>query len=204
MTVDTRSLQLGDILITSADNTVSHCGIVAGTTRVNRPGGAVERADMVYHATSKGIKLDDASGWTAIKGGVDVFRKRGLANTSVGGKPAAKVIADAAGKLAARCHYSPGRAIFKSWTGTCDYGSSAKGRVKKYLDRLGSDGPFTIAVYCSEYVVLSYQLAAKGDDDASFFIELDGKHTLPKDLRNWLIQRSTVGGTWQVLGALVP
>ena len=203
MTVNTRSLQLGDILITASDNTVSHCGIVGGTTRVNTANGAVNRADMIYHATSKGIKLDEASGWTDIKGGVGVFRKRGLRNLSVGGKPAAEVIADAAAKLSARCHYSPGRAIFKSWTGTCDYGSSAKGRVKKYLDRLGSDGAFTIAVYCSEFVVLSYQLAAKGDDHVAFFIELDGKHTLPKDLRNWLIQRSTAGGTWQVMGNLV-
>jgi hypothetical protein len=50
-------------------------------------------------------------------------------------------------------------------------------------------------VYRSEFVVLCDQLAAKGDDRASFFIALDGKHTPPKDLRNWLIQRSTVGGT---------
>jgi hypothetical protein len=203
MSVNTRSLQLGDILITSADNTVSHCGIVGGTTSVNAASGRVDRADMIYHATSKGIKLDEATGWVDIKGGVDVFRKRGLGNLTVGGKPAAKVIADAASKLAARCHYSPGRAIFKSWTGTSDYGSSAKGRVKKYLDRLGADGQFTIAVYCSEFVVLSYQLAAKGDEHVSFFIELDGKHTLPKDLRNWLLQRATAGGTWQVLGKLV-
>jgi len=203
MPIDTKSLQLGDILITSSDNTVSHCGMVGGTTSVNTARGRVDRADMIYHATSKGIKLDDASGWANMAGGVGVFRKRGLSALTVGGKPATRVIADAAAKLAARCHYSPGRAIFKSWTGTSDYGSSAKGRVKKYLERLGSDGPFTIAVYCSEFVVLSYQLAAKGDDHASFFIELDGKHTLPKDLRNWLIQRSTVGGSWQVLGNLV-
>jgi hypothetical protein len=203
MAVNTRSLQLGDILITSADNAVSHCGIVGDTTSVNTSNGRVDRADMIYHATSKGIKLDDASGWVGIKGGVGVFRKRGLSAMSVGGKPAAKVIADAASKLAARCHYSPGRAIFKSWTGTSDYGSSAKGRVKKYLDRLGSDGAFTIAVYCSEFVVLSYQLAAKGDDQAGFFIDLDGKHTLPKDLRNWLLQRAIAGGTWQTLGDLV-
>ncbi|HEY8289550.1 MAG TPA: hypothetical protein VIG49_09790 [Acetobacteraceae bacterium] len=199
-TIDTRSLQLGDILITSADNTVSHCGIVGDTTSVNTPKGKVDRADMIYHATSKGIKLDDASGWAGTN--VGVFRMRGLANLTVGGKPARSMIAAAAAKLAARCHYSPGRAIFKSWTGTSDFGSNAKGRVKKYLARLGADGPFTIAVYCSEFVVLSYQLAAKGDEDQPFFIDLDGKHSLPKDLRNWLLQRAK-GGTWQVMGELV-
>jgi hypothetical protein len=200
-TIDTRSLQLADILITKASNTVSHCGIVAGTTSVNTGAGRKDRADVVYHATSKGIKHDDASGWTD---GVGVFRKRGLKNLTVGTKAAPALIADAAQALAERCHYSPGRAIFKSWTGTSSYGSSAKGRVKKYLERLGAGGPFTIAVYCSEFVVLSYQLAAKGDDNASFFIELDGKHTLPKDLRNWLLQRCNVGGSWQFMGDLVP
>jgi hypothetical protein len=202
-TIDSRSLQLGDILITAASNTVSHCGIVAGTTTVNRGGTIVNRPDVVYHATSKGIKSDDATGWSARTGGVGVFRMRGLRQLTVGGKPAAKLIEDAAQSLAARCHYSPGRAIFKSWTGTSSYGSSAKGRVKKYLERLGSDGPFTIAVYCSEFVVLSYQLAAKGDESQPFFIELDGKHALPKDLRNWLLARAK-GGTWQVMGDLVP
>ncbi len=202
-TIDTRSLQLGDIFITAASNTVSHCGIVAGTTSVNAASGRVDRANIVYHATSRGILNDDASTWTGSKDGVGVFRLRGLRNLTVGGKPAAAVIADAAVKLSARCHYSPGRAILKSWIGTSDYGSSAKGRVKKYLDRLGAGGTFTIAVYCSEFVVLSYQLAAKGDDNAAFFIELDGKHTLPKDLRNWLLQRSKPGGTWQYMGELV-
>lgn len=201
MPIDTRSLELGDILITSADNTVSHCGIVAGTTSVNTAKGRVERADMIYHATSKGIKLDDASGWIGIKGGVQVFRMRGLNQWHVKGTTAPKIIADVAEKLAARCHYSPGRAIFKSWTGTSDYGSGASGRVKKYLARLGADGAFTIAVYCSEFVILCYQLAAKGDEGAPFFIPLDGKHTLPKDLRNWLLQKSKTG-TWKVMGEL--
>lgn len=199
-TINTKSLQLGDILITSADNTVSHCGIVADTTSVNTAAGRVDRADRIYHATSRGIKLDDAIGWAGTN--VGVYRMRGLRNLTVGGKSAQSLIAAAASALAARCHYSPGRAIFKSWTGTSDYGSSAKGRVKKYLARLGAEGPFTIAVYCSEFVVLSYQLAAKGNEDAAFFIELDGKHTLPKDLRNWLLQRAK-GGSWQVMGDLV-
>ena len=90
MTIGTKSLQLGDILITAVDNTVSHCGIVGGTTTVNTPAGKVDRADMIYHATSKGIKCDDATGWANRQGGVGVFRMRGLRHLSVGGKPAAK------------------------------------------------------------------------------------------------------------------
>ena len=45
-------------------------------------------------------------------------------------------------------------------------------------------------------------LAANGDTTAPFFIELDGKLCLPKDLRNSILSRTKPGGTWEYLGDL--
>jgi len=67
----------------------------------------------------------------------------------------------------------------------------------------GRRGPFTIAVYCSEFVALSGQLATTGDEGAAFFIEFDGKHMPSKDLRSWVPRRSVAGGTCQVPGDLM-
>jgi hypothetical protein len=50
--------------------------------------------------------------------------------------------------------------------GTTDYASGAKGRLAKYTDRPGGGQQNMIPVYCSEYVMLSYQLAANGDTNA--------------------------------------
>ncbi|MBP0465176.1 hypothetical protein J5Y09_14720 [Roseomonas sp. PWR1] len=202
-TLDPRTLQLADIVITDASNLVSHCGIVAGTSRVNTPGGIVNRADMIYHATTKkGVSADPASTWASERGKSSVFRCKTLRFLSQGGKPSGTSIAEAAVALSTRCTYGKGRAWVKSWTGSSDYGASAKGRVAKYLQRLGAGGPFVTELYCSEYVVLAYQLAARGDENAGYFIDLDGKHTLPKDLRNWLLSRTRPGGTWSYLGEL--
>jgi hypothetical protein len=63
-------------------------------------------------------------------------------------------------------------------------------------------GPFVTTLYCSEYVVLAYQIAAEGDEAVGYFIALDGKRTLPKDLRNWLLQRTTPGGSRSYVGDL--
>ncbi|MBR0653616.1 hypothetical protein [Plastoroseomonas arctica] len=202
--VDPKTLKLGDILITAASNTVSHCGLVAGTTSINAASGRVDRPNIVYHATSsKGVTQDEAGTWAQGRGPTGVFRCKSLRFITQGGVSAEKKIADAAVALSTRCSYGKGRAFFKSWTGTSDYGSSAKGRVAKYLLRLGADGPFVTTLYCSEYVVLAYQIAAKGDESVGYFIDLDGKHTLPKDLRNWILQRTTPGGSWEYLGDLV-
>lgn len=199
--VDPKTMKLGDILITAASNTVSHCGIVAGTTSINAASGRVDRPNIVYHATaSKGVTQDEIGVWD--RGATGVFRCKSLRFITQGGVTAEKKIAAAAVALASRCSYGKGRAFFKSWTGTSDYGSSAKGRVAKYLQRLGADGPFVTTLYCSEYVVLAYQIAAKGDETVPYFIDLDGKHTLPKDLRNWILQRTKAGGSWEYVGDL--
>lgn len=203
VTVDPKALQLADIIITDSSKFVSHCGIVAGTNRVNTVKGYVNRPEVIYHATRRGILHDEASMWAGIAGPSSVFRLRALRNLSQGSKPAGAVIAEKAIALSTRCVYGKGRAFFKSWTGTSSYGDGARGRVAKYLQRLGNgNGCFVTTLYCSEYVVLSYQLAAKGDEGAAYFIDLDGKHTLPKDLRNWLLSRCTPGGTWSYVGDL--
>jgi hypothetical protein len=205
MAVDRKSLMLADILITVKDNAVSHCGIVAGTRDVRGAGGfSVPAAypDIIYHATGSGMKKDEIALWLSERGKTGIFRMKGLKFVTVGGKDPRKIIADMAVKLYGRCFYSKPRAYVLSWTGTTDYGSGAKGRLAKYTDRLGGGQQNMIPVYCSEYVILSYQLAAQGDTNAPFFIDLDGKHCLPKDLRNWSLSRTKPGGSWEYLGDL--
>jgi hypothetical protein len=204
MAIDIRSLKLGDILITVKDNAVSHCGIVAGT-RQTRVGGRyvdLPYSDIVYHATTGGMKKDEIQMWLGSRGPTGIFRMKGLKNLTFGRKTAGQQIADTAVKLSERCFYSKPRAFFLSWTGTCDFGSGAKGRLAKYSERLGNGSRNMIPVYCSEYVILSYQMAANGDISVPFFIELDGKHCLPKDLRNWILSRTKPGGNWEYLGDL--
>ena len=204
--ISSKDLTYGDVLITAASNLVSHCGIVAGTREVKTSGGlyapTVNRTDMIVHATSGGILTEDSQKWITKRGATDVFRFRSMRFTSLGGKGAAESVAAAAVKLAAKCCYGKGRAYFKSWTGTSTYGENAEARLKKYLSRLGAGDKHLISLYCSELVVLSYQIAAQGDTNVPFFIDLDGKHTLPKDLRNWFLQRVNTGGSWQVMGEL--
>jgi hypothetical protein len=139
--VDWKTLKLGDILITAASNTISHCGIVAGTTSINAASGRIDQPNIVYHATSsKGVAQDDTQTWPGGRGATGVFRCKSLRFNSAGGVSAEQSIENAAVALASRCSYSAGRAAFKSSTGTSSYGSSAKGRVAKYLQRLGADG----------------------------------------------------------------
>jgi hypothetical protein len=188
--------QLGDILITVVDNAVSHCGIVAGMTVGGNP-----RPQIVYHATTGGILNDDIVVWRNQRGKAGVFRMRGLRYLTVRGVKAGKLIANTAVTLAGRCRYSKPRAWFQSWMGTSTYGEAGQARVAKYLARLGTPGnQFITTVYCSEFVELSYQLAAKGDDTAPFLIDLDGKHSLPKDLRNWLLSHCDPSGKWLFVG----
>ena len=92
--------------------------------------------------------------------------------------------------------YGIGRAIFKSWSGSSTYSASARDRLQKYRDRMAAfpalgehQGRLVVKnVYCSEYVVLLFQLAAPDEDDP-YFIELNAKHVLPKTLERWLRAR---------------
>ena len=77
-------------------------------------------------------------------------------------------------------------------------------RLAKYRERLRNAQGVVKNVYCSELVILSYQLACiKGDtiDEANrMFIRLDGKHTWPSTLRRYL--KSHIG--WSTLGEFKP
>ena len=185
-------LKLGDILITSPKEIVSHCGIVGGTYKT---AAGNERVGMIYHATGGGMKAFTPPEWTSKYKESGVFR---LTNPPADGLQA---VGAAAIKLKSRCTYGVGRAFFESWTGTSTFGPSAKGRLLDAQARLGfGEGKFLIEVFCSEFVILAYQIGAKGDENSPLFINLDGKHALPKDLRNWILQRSSPGGKWSVMG----
>ena len=197
MAISQRELQLADILITTSDHAVSHCGLVAGNIEFGPVHNRTERPGKVCHATTGGILYQDAAKWLQDRGSTEVFRMAHLPE-GVGAK-----ISEIALKLQARCKYGVGRAWVKSWTGTSDFGVNAKARVYKYLARLGmGGGTFITDVYCSELVILSYQLAANGNESAPSFINLDGKHSLPKDLRAWLLNHAKGDGKWVTKGVL--
>jgi hypothetical protein len=97
-----------------------------------------------------------------------------------------------------KTEYGTARAWFGSWTGTGEYGDNAKVRVATYRERLALKGNHAIAknVYCSELVILCYQLACE-NDTSRHFIKLDAKHTLPKNLRAYLDNDKTY---WELAG----
>lgn len=63
----------------------------------------------------------------------------------------------------------------------------ARERRLKYRTRLNYHQGVVKNVYCSELVILSYQLGL-GDENHALFIKKDSKHTLPKTLRDHLRQ----------------
>ncbi len=202
MAFDTRDLQLGDILITLPSNAVSHCGIVAGTSEASAgPGRTVTRANIVFHATSGGMLKDPLAKFQQDRGKFDIYRLRqiGQAITTAPGGAAIRLqdrVVAVADQLVARSEYGKFRAFIRSWTGTSNFGPAAKGRMLTYLYRLNHHGTGNFAVFCSEYVILCYQLAMQGKEDAVGWIDLDGKHALPKDLRSWLV----ASAQWQHMG----
>jgi hypothetical protein len=158
----------GDILITEKSVAVSHCGIVIQTRDV-------------AHATSKGMKVEDVINWSALS---RVYRPK---NLMPGMADRLDKIAKRMAEEDTKTEYGKSRAFFGSWTGTGTYGESAKQRLITYRLRLSLKGDHAIVknVYCSEFVVLCYQLACE-DDNSRHFIKLDAKHTLPKNLRAYL------------------
>ncbi|MBX3197569.1 MAG: hypothetical protein KF894_05450 [Labilithrix sp.] len=174
------SSKCGDILINVSSKALSHCGIV------------VKNRDVV-HATGRGMMITDVDMWGVQS---DVFRPRALL-------PA---LADAVDTIARRLQaqntqYGVARAALKSWTGTSSFGSGARERLAKYRARMVV--PFEDAaeaivkhVFCSELVVLCYQLAS-ADENGRHFIKLDAKHTLPKNLRAYLQNDRTY---WEHIG----
>ena len=95
--------------------------------------------------------------------------------------------------------YAVGRAVFKSTFSTHTAGAGLQKRLDKYRERLKNHQGVVKHVYCSELVILCYQLAWENDRHR-LFIDLDGKHTWPSTLRRHL--KNTIH--WQHLGEFAP
>lgn len=171
----------GDIIITDSSNVVSHCGIVG-------------EKDKVAHAKTTGMQYDGVWSWP-IK--CRVYRPLNLLpNMAARIELVAKRFVESG---TSNADYGKARAFF-GWTGSSTYGSDAKVRVATYRERLALKGNHVIAknVFCSEMVVLVYQVACL-DDNARHFIKLDAKHTYPKDLRAYLEENKAY---WDYIGDL--
>lgn len=120
-----------------------------------------------------------------------MFRGNGTGLT----KDELAAIENIAEKIMESAAYGSGRACFKSWSGTSSFGNGARERLTKYRNRLENHQGLVKNVYCSELVIFSYQLSL-GDENHRLFIKKDGKHTLPKTLRDYL----RTNGNWNEIG----
>jgi hypothetical protein len=76
--------------------------------------------------------------------------------------------------------------MFNAAFGSKQFGPSAKKRLDKYQERLLKDENPVIAVTCAEACILCYQLTFYDEPNSPFFIDLDGKHSMPANLAKWL------------------
>lgn len=168
----------GDVLINTSTFKPAHCGIVI-------------KGLGVIHATSKGIKEDDIDLWG---NEADVFRPTvDLTDDEV------NKVCSIAVEIQNSATYGMARAAFKSTFSTHTAGSGLQKRLEKYRERLKNHQGVVKHVYCSELVILCYQLAWETDRHR-LFIDLDGKHTWPSTLRRYL--KGTIH--WQYLGEYKP
>jgi hypothetical protein len=177
-------LLAGDILINTSTFQPAHCGIVVN-------GGTV------VHATNKGIRDDPYSYWGTQS---DIFRPA-PALTEAQQKKVVKIAFEIKGSA----EYGLSRAAFKSTFSSGSMGEGAATRLEKYRQRLQNHQGVIKNVYCSELVILCYQLAwitgtAINTADPHF-IPLDGCHTWPSTLRRFLKNNAT---NWTSLGTLDP
>ena len=164
----------GDIFINNNTFSPSHCGIV------------VNGLDVV-HATNKAMRIDDVDLWGA---DADIFRPA----TPLTG-PEATRITEIAMEIHNSATYGLMRAGLKSTFGSNSAGGGLQKRLDKYRERLQNHQGVVKHVYCSELVILTYQLAWP-DNTHRLFIELDGKHTWPSTLRRYLRNSAN----WQEMG----
>lgn len=168
--------QACDIIIDSKP-TFGHCGIVAGTFFGKTSG--VPMGSDVIHATSNGViqgMWGNGRAWC--------YRANTLTRAT------AQSIQRVAEEIKGGAEYGCCRAVFKSWSGSSSFGSGALGRLKKYRERMQSDQGVLKNVYCSELVVVAYQLGVDIDRKAAAWIDLDGKHSLPSTLKAYLDRNS--------------
>lgn len=168
----------GDILINTSTFKPAHCGIV------------VKGLDVI-HATSKGIKADDIDLWGSE---ADIFRPtRGLTDIEV------DKIDGIANEIKNSASYGMTRAAFKSTFSSSSVGGDLQKRLAKYRERLKNHQGVVKHVYCSELVILCYQLSWESDRNV-LFIDIDGKHAWPSTLRRYL--KNTIH--WTHMGELEP
>lgn len=186
--------EAGDILISTKG--FGHAGVgicnLFGPAKSNSgpPGRAIE----IMHAVNAGV----VEGWS-----LKAFVYRPV-NLTFGD---ARKITHVATEIKAGAQYGAARAVFKSWTGSSAFGTNAKERLKKYRERLklndqasASGGKPTAVVkhvFCSEFVVLCYQLAL--GEDHPLFIQLDGMHALPSTLKSYLDRNAD---KWRMVGEI--
>jgi len=177
------SVQACDIII-DIKPLFGHCGIVTGNFfgKSNQiPGGS-----QVLHATRDGVFEGQ---WSL--GKAHCFRANNLNRTE------AINIQKVAIEIKYSAEYGVARSIFKSWSGSSAFGSGSLQRLSKYRTRMQEDQGVLKNVYCSELVVLCYQLGLDIQQDHANWIDLDGKHTLPSTLKSWLERRPT---RWSFVG----
>jgi hypothetical protein len=178
-------VKAGDILINTSTFKPAHCGVV------------VENFDVI-HATNKGIKQDDIDMWG---NEADMFRARPALS-----KAEADAVVKIATQIMASAEYGLARAAFQSTFGSHSAGDGLMSRLEKYRKRLASQEHQGLVknVYCSDLVIMTYQLACITGDivDANnrLFIKLDGKHCWPSTLRSYLKSNRN----WEYLGEYAP
>jgi hypothetical protein len=191
-------VKIGDILINTNTFSPSHCGVVTEAI-------AKTNTFTITHATRNGMKVEGFLNWTEE---ADMFRmKPGLSDTE------AEAIAAVASEIAKFAQYGKTRAVFHSAFASNKVGPGLNKRLEKYRQRLQEHQGVIKNVYCSDLVVLSYQLAcgiavkdhkieAKGVVDQSnrLFIQLDSKHCWPSTLRTYFMAHKD----WEYLGVFKP
>lgn len=187
-------VRAGDIVI--CDGTVSHCALVTPKNNLDMHGKIKNVEWNVLHA--RGFGSTDK--WTGIKEdhintleNGRIFRAKHLSADGI-----AKVQTAAEALKKASSSYGTSRACF-AWAGSTTFGNGAFERLAKYKQRLNSGEHQGVVknVFCSEFVILCYQLALvdlaqKTSQSSSYFIELDAKHSYPKHLREYLRKNPTL------------
>ena len=187
-------IKVGDILINNNTFSPSHCGVV---TEAQKPSSFT-----VTHATRGGIKVEGFLNWPH---DADMFRmKPGLSDDE------GQAVAAVASEIAKSAQYGKTRAVFHSTFGSNKVGPGLANRLETYRKRLQEHQGVIKNVYCSDLVVLSYQLACgiamkdhkiatEGtvDQGNRLFIKLDSKHCWPSTLRTYLMGDTS---NWEYLG----
>lgn len=189
-------LAAGDILITDKPG-VGHAGVAVfdstlfdeNFVNMMRANGQAVRANAVAHAVMGG-GIEITYGWHQRS---KVFRPKTLDLAFQ------ERIFSVAKEMEASSRYGMARAVLKSWGRSSKFSTNAADRLQKYRDRMANhQGNVAIVknVYCSEFVVLCYQLACANENDVRF-INKNAKHTLPLQLKAWLDKNPT---DWKRMG----